>query len=367
MAGAVGVIGADAPRQIILASEALPLRLFGSWSPETGALPAGTGEEALELLGAVDAPAVTLLAQLLGGEHDHLAGLILCNDSAATLRLFYVLRMLSAQRRLSVPVHLLDAPASGESAPGTAAARQGFVAAQYARLVGFLESVTDVRADRRRLQEAAEQEERLGRALQQMRARRRQGSCSGTAAVAAYRAAARQPVEQALAVIEAAGAEETGDDGTLPGMWTYLTGSEDPDGSIISLLEERGALVIGEDHDGGDSSWLGEAAYGAEVEEILWALAGNHARRAPRAARASSHSRAQHLGRELHAASAEQTLSLVRLHDEAPLWDAAAQQEQAAQQGVAWAMVSGIRPGQERPAVEQALAEVRGIREASHV
>lgn len=367
MAGAVGVIGADAPRQIILASEALPLRLFGSWSPETGALPAGTGEEALELLGAVDAPAVTLLAQLLGGEHDHLAGLILCNDSAATLRLFYVLRMLSAQRRLSVPVHLLDAPASGESAPGTAAARQGFVAAQYARLVGFLESVTDVRADRRRLQEAAEQEERLGRALQQMRVRRRQGSCSGTAAVAAYRAAARQPVEQALAVIEAAGAEETGDDGTLPGMWTYLTGSEDPDGSIISLLEERGALVIGEDHDGGDSSWLGEAAYGAEVEEILWALAGNHARRAPRAARASSHSRAQHLGRELHAASAEQTLSLVRLHDEAPLWDAAAQQEQAAQQGVAWAMVSGIRPGQERPAVEQALAEVRGIREASHV
>ncbi|HEY6799106.1 MAG TPA: 2-hydroxyacyl-CoA dehydratase family protein, partial [Agromyces sp.] len=166
----IGVIGADVPRQLVLAAGATPVRIFGSWSQPYSA-------EATDLLGAVDAVAARILDEVLAGLHDDVAGLVVCNDSAADLRIFYVLRILSARGQVPFPVHLLDAPRGG----GTA--RDRFVARQYERLAAFCESLTGTRIDAATLGDAARRERELGRALTELRARRRAGACSGVAAL----------------------------------------------------------------------------------------------------------------------------------------------------------------------------------------
>lgn len=330
----VGVIGADVPRQLVLAAGATPVRIFGSWSQPYSS-------EASELLGAVDAVAPRILDDVLSGAHDDLAGLIVCNDSAADLRIFYVLRILSERGRVPFPVHLLDAPRGG------GAPRDRFIERQYDRLVAFCESLTGDRIDATGLQRAARRERELGRALTALRARRRARECSGAAALAAHLAAATLPPEQSTEITDAAAESRDGEP-------VFLTGSAHPDASVYDVIEAAGLVVVGEDHDTGDAAWIGDAVESGDLDEAIAQLAQRHAARPPLAARSRTRERAAELDRRLAETGASGVLALARDLDDGAVWDLAGQRLVVEHRGLPFAARARIAP-------EAALLEAEAV------
>lgn len=327
----IGVIGDDAPRQLVLACGAIPVRLHGAWNGEVT-------REAAELLGAADAVTVRLLGDLLSGRHDGLAGVVVCNDSMADLRLFYVLRILTDRSRLRFPVHLLDTPR------GDGAHRRRFVARQYARLAEFVSGITGRRADAASLAEAATVESALGQALAQVRGRRRARTLGGTAALEAYRLAAQtEPIQALDGITDLLGAADVPPSSPETGapVPVYVTGSSHPDATVYAALEAAGALVVGEDHDAGDAAWIGETVDVVSLEDACRTLAKRHALRVPSAARSLSAERTRHLLAELGRTGAAGVVALVRDLDDGPVWDLIEQRRALAGTGT-W-LVEAVR------------------------
>ncbi|WP_221583352.1 2-hydroxyacyl-CoA dehydratase family protein [Microbacterium sp. G2-8] len=293
----VGVVGADLPRQVALAAGAVPTRLLGAWEGDTS-------REARELLGAMDVVAVRILDEILAGAHDHLAGLVVCNDSSANLRLFYVLRVLAERGRVRLPVSLFDAPR------GSGSPREHFVARRIARLTEFCEAVTG--SGPSDFAAAAASEDALGGALRGLRARRRSGRVTGAAALDAYRAAATLAPEEAALEVDRV-------DRSAAGIPVVVTGGSHPDSSVYAAIENEGLLVVGDDHDTGDAAWIGPT--GRDAAEI----ARLHAARPPLAQRSRSSERAAALAALVTETKARGVISLARELDDAPAWDLAAQ------------------------------------------
>lgn len=330
----IGVIGADVPRQLILAAGATPVHLSGAWNGKVS-------QEASELLGACDAVAARVLDAVLSGAHDELVGLIVCNDSMAHLRIFYVLRVLAGRCRFPFPVHLLDAPRGGGKH------RNRFVARQYERLTNFAAACTGTPVDTIPLTESATREALLGRTLEHVRTRRRAHTLTGTAALRAYAAATcRAPEEAVIEIEESLGrpaapgtpfpdssspAPPNGLQGTVP---VVMTGSSHPDPTVYETLEQAGFLVVGEDHDTGDSAWIGDYVDSGDVipcqdslRDAFHRLAKQHAQRPPAAARSLSSERTRHLLEVVEQTNAAGVVALVRDLDDGPVWDLPGQRE----------------------------------------
>ncbi|MFD4323283.1 2-hydroxyacyl-CoA dehydratase family protein [Nocardioides sp. NPDC058538] len=345
MTGAVpriGIVGDDVPRQLVLATGAVPQRLLGSWHEPVSA-------ESGELLGTVDAAAGRILDGVLSGRHDDLAGLLVCHDSQANLRIFYVLRILAQRGRLPFPVHLVDAPRLGSPT-----ARR-FVGRQYSRLLEFCERVTGDRADTRSLHHAAERELALGRALEAMRERRRTGGCTGAAALRAYRAAVATPPEDAVGAVTEAQAP------TAPGATpVYVTGSNHPDPGLYDVLERTGdVVVVGEDHDTGDLAWLGVAVEAPTIGEVIDGLAAAHLARPAAATGGLAAARAAYTATCAEQTHARAALALVREHDDAPAWDLPHQRLELRRRGVPLVARTRIRPGDPFAAAQEGIAEIQ--------
>ena len=339
----IGIVGDDVPRQLVLATGAVPQRLLGSWHEPVSA-------ESAELLGTVDAAAGRILDGLLSGRYDDLAGLLVCHDSQADLRIFYVLRILAQRGRLPFPVHLVDAPRLGSPT-----ARR-FVGRQYSRLLEFCEQVTGHRADTRSLRHAAERELALGRALETMRERRRTGGCTGSAALRAYHAAAATPPENAEVVVTEAQTP------TAPGATpVYVTGSNHPDVGVYDALERTGdVVVVGEDHDTGDLAWLGVAVEAPTVGEVIDGLAAAHLARPATATGGLAAARAAYTATCAEQTRARAALALVREHDDAPAWDLPHQRSELRHRGVPLVARTRIRSAEDPlAAAHEAVAEIR--------
>ena len=306
---AIGVIGSDLPRQIVFAAGATPVQIHGSWTGPPSA-------EARTLLGAVDVVAQRILTELLGEQYRRLGGLVICNDTAAHLRLFYVARMLWNTGRLPYPVHLLDAPRR----PGRA--RVQFVANQYAQLFELLTSITGYTPRIDDLNTSAKAEMELGKALEQVREKRRVARCSGAAALEVYLAVGQFSHAEAMAKI--AEVPITDAAAKVP---VFITGSNHPDITVYRQVEDAGITVVGEDHATGDPVWIGDAVVGKDMNEIFWALATRHTTRPPLASRSPSSARATQLVTDVQRTVAMQVLCLVRELDDAPLWDLPAQRQ----------------------------------------
>lgn len=301
----IGVVGADLPRQIVLASGAVPERLFGSWS---GAV----SPRASELLGAVDAVAGRILDSVLAGEHDDLVGLVVCNDSQANLRMFYVLRVLAERGEVAFPVQLLDAPR------GSGAAKESFVVAQYSRLVDFCRRVTGAEIGVGALRRAGRVEQSVADALERMRGRRVEGRCAGSSALDAYRVAASAAPEIAVGAIDRAHTPMG------QGDRVFVTGSGHPDSSVYQEIERTGAIIVAEDHDAGDAGWFAGRVDGESEADILAGLASLHASRPPSAARGATAERVAVLRRRAAETRTDAVIALVRDLDDAPAWELSA-------------------------------------------
>ncbi|MEV4900068.1 2-hydroxyacyl-CoA dehydratase family protein [Citricoccus sp. NPDC055426] len=381
----IGIIGADVPRQLVLAAGATPVRLTGAWSGEVS-------REAGELLGAADVVAARILDSVLSGAHggrdgreakSGLAGLVVCNDSMAHLRVFYVLRVLAGRGRLGFPVHLLDTPRGGGPH------RTRFVARQYERLAGFVSGCTGTRLDSASLAEAAARETLVGQALERVRERRRARTLSGTAALRCYAAAATTTPEEAVDSIEAVLDERRAapDAALADAVPVFMTGSSHPDPTVYAALEQAGILVVGEDHDAGDAAWIGEAVESGEVPPaeaqsdlspsqrrgsghfapeaggglggVFRALAERHALRPPAAARSLADERSRHLLAEVHRTGAAGVVALVRDLDDGPAWDLADHREALAGSGTWLAGVVQIPADGVRDATAELLSSIQ--------
>lgn len=338
----IGIVGDDVPRQLVLATGAVPQRLLGSWHEPVSA-------ESADLLGTVDAAAGRILDGLLSGRRDDLAGLLICHDSQANLRIFYVLRILAQRGRLPFPVHLVDAPRLGSPT-----ARR-FVGRQYSRLLEFCEQVTGHRADTRSLRHAAERELALGRALETMRERRRSGGCTGAAALRAYQAAATTPPENAVTAVTDAQAPTA-----ARATPVYVTGSNHPDAAVYDALERTGdVVVVGEDHDTGDLAWLGVAVEAPTAGEVIDGLAVTHLARPAAATGGLSAARAAYTATCAEQTHARAALALVREHDDAPTWDLPHQRLELRRYGVPLVARPRIQPEDALAAAQEGLAEIQ--------
>ncbi|MEB7448771.1 2-hydroxyacyl-CoA dehydratase family protein [Arthrobacter koreensis] len=338
----IGIIGADAPRQILLAAGATPVRLFGAWSGDIS-------REAAELLGAADAVAARVLDGVLSGLHDDLAGLVVCNDSAANLRVYYVLRLLAERGRIPYPVQLLDTPRGGGPHVNL------FVARQYERLAGFVSACTGQVLDADTLAAAAVREASLGEALGRVRERRVSGALSGSSALRCYAAATQMAPEQALAAIDAV--QQNDAPGTL--LPVFLTGSSHPDTTVYEALEQSGIVVAGEDHDAGDAAWIGQTVDAASSGEAFRALAELHAQRPPSASRSLTSERTEHLLTEVRRTGAAGVVALVRELDDGPVWDLPGQREALAAGGTWLAGVVRVPPDGAAAAAAELIASVQ--------
>lgn len=339
----IGIIGADAPRQILLAAGSTPVRLFGSWAGDVS-------QEAAELLGAADVVAARVLDGVLAGVHDNLAGLVVCNDSAANLRVYYVLRLLAERGRIPYPVHLLDTPRGGGPHVNL------FVARQYERLAAFVSGRTGQPVDAETLSDAAARETRLAEALGRVRDLRVSGALPGSAALRCYAAAAQLAPEQALTAIEAICGEEV-PAGTV--LRVFMTGSSHPDTTVYEALELAGIGIVSEDHDAGDAAWIGQTVDAASPDEAFSALAELHAQRPPSAPRSLTSERTEHLLAEVRRTGAAGVVALVRDLDDGPVWDLPGQREALAGRGTWLAGVVRVPADGAAAAAAELIASVQ--------
>lgn len=303
---AIGIVGNDVPRQMLWAAGLTPRRLTGSWH--------GTASpEARELLGAVDEPVARILTDLLATDAPALDALVVCNDSQSHLRLFYVLRMLTA--RGLPPVHLLDLPRED------GAATRRFARAQLERLARFCTELSGVVPDGDAWRAAAERERAVGDAAAALRRRRRAvpAEVSGTTALAALLAAASVSADEAVAVLDRAT-----DDVDPTATRVFVAGSDHPDPSVYAALEGEGIVVVGESHDTGDLAWFGAAVDAPDADTVLDGLVAAHFERSVGSAVSTIADAAEVTATGAADARADAVLALVRSGDDAPLWDLAA-------------------------------------------
>ncbi|MFF2824185.1 2-hydroxyacyl-CoA dehydratase [Arthrobacter koreensis] len=339
----IGIIGADAPRQILLSAGATPVRLFGAWFGDIS-------REAAELLGAADAVAARVLDGVLSGMHDGLAALVVCNDSAANLRVYYVLRLLAERGRIPYPVQLLDTPRGGGPHVNL------FVARQYERLAGFVSACTGQVLDADALAAAAAREKSLAAEIGRVRDLRGSGALSGSSALRCYAAAAQLAPEQALTAIDAICGVEVPPETMLR---VFMTGSSHPDTTVYEALEQAGIAIVGEDHDAGDAAWIGQTVDAASPGEAFRALAELHAQRPPSASRSLTSERTEHLLAEVRRTRAAGVVALVRDLDDGPVWDLPGQREALAASGTWLAGVVRVPADGAAAATAELIASVQ--------
>jgi benzoyl-CoA reductase/2-hydroxyglutaryl-CoA dehydratase subunit BcrC/BadD/HgdB len=322
----VGIVGNDVPRQLVLASGGLPRRITGSW---TGAIDA----DAQDLLGAADAVVARMLTELRSG-HVECDALIVCADTQAHVRLFYVLRSIASE----LPLHLLDLPRAE-----SAAARR-FARSQLERLAAFLTRIGGETIDGAALAAAGPAERDLGEALARLRVRRgaTPPECEGSAALDAWLEAGRIDPEEAIARVD-----EARVDVPLTAARVHITGSNHPDPALYRILEEQGCVVVGEDHDTGEGAWLGVAVDATSLDEAIERLVDLHFGRVGGSATASSADRARLTHEAALRSRADVVAGVIRDLDEAPAWDLSDQAAALAGIRVPFVMQTRLRPGDE--------------------
>ena len=307
----VDYVGADVPRELIEAAGLVPRRLRAT------APPSGLAEE---ILGpGVDPAARRILAALLDPTLEHAELLVLCHDSDSTVRLYTSLRALVRERYgPALPelyfLDLLHLP-TGTTAHYNVQRMRELLAALEHR-AGRTVAADD-------LERAIAETNESRRLLLRLQALRRAspprlGGADALAIVGAWSALPTRRFNGLLrALLEDAPAFEA-----RPGMRVYLTGSGHHSPELYRAIEERGAVVVGEDHD-----W-GEALADGLVDETgppLEALTARYHLGSALGRRHSADERAAFAAAEAEAARADVVLAWIRAGDDALAWDVPAQ------------------------------------------
>jgi benzoyl-CoA reductase/2-hydroxyglutaryl-CoA dehydratase subunit BcrC/BadD/HgdB len=283
--GVVGYIGADVPREVIVAAGLHPLRLRGSVPTTNGAgegFPKGSVpgiKRADEILGpGVAAPARAVLAGLLEG-CPRVDFVLLCHDSDSTVRLFTALRALARTEPLPELwfLDLLHLP--NETSGAYNGDRVGEFLDVLGRWSGRPVAVDDIETATRALDETR-------RRLEELADLRRASppQLRGSDALAVAGATESLPAAEANRLLKDLLAEAR-DPLSEPARRVYVTGSE-PTITLYRALEGQGLHLVGE----------GPAGHGGP------------------------NARAAFVAREAAAAGADLVLAWIRRGDDALAW-----------------------------------------------
>jgi benzoyl-CoA reductase/2-hydroxyglutaryl-CoA dehydratase subunit BcrC/BadD/HgdB len=291
-------VGADIPRELIAAAGFTPVRLATDAAPKTEGLAGQTPRTS------------GLVAQVRNGAF---AGVAIGHGCVEDAQLFSVLRELSrVGGGAETPVAHLDILHGAEPA---------IRAYNRARLAGFkawLETLGGqvVTADALRAEIVARNAQR--RRLAEVLALRAETAprLSGVQALDLIRHVSQAPREDGDRAIEAARAEAR----PLPGRRVLVTGSPHETSAVYAAIEAAGCVIVGEDHDWGESSAIALLDEGLDPFD---ALAARWETAPPSAPTGSSQARAQALMARASALDVDAVLHVRLPGDEASPWDVA--------------------------------------------
>ncbi len=228
-------VGFDAPSELIAAAGFTPVRLSGALAGDLDdTLPANLSPRSK-----------TLLSQLLD-ENAGFAGVAIAHGCAEDVQLFGVLRELDRTGRgVKFPACFIDLL----HGPGPAVATYNLARLKAFRL--WLETLVGRSVDEALLAKAIAQSNRQRRALGDLFGRRRTTppTLSGANAVDLVAKLDAAPYDMRDSVIAVA---QTTVQAPLPGARVLLTGSPHEGRALYDLIEGAGAVIVGEDHSGGD-------------------------------------------------------------------------------------------------------------------
>ncbi len=312
-----GYVGADVPVELISAAGLFPLRLHGT-GPRS--------DLAERILGpGVDPAARLILADLLDRGRQPLDVLLLCHDSDSTVRLYTSLRVLDGGIVLPETyfLDLLHLPT--ESTARYNLTRLADLRAALERWAGRSISESDLRT-------AIAEANETRRLIARLQAFRRvvPPLLGGAEALAAIGAATSLPPREVNPLL-AALVDDLRGAPPRPGKRVYLTGSGHGSPEVYLAIEERGGVVVGEDHDWGEA--LADGLVDEEAEPLP-ALARRYQTGSALGRRHGSNERAAFTAREAEAAGAEVVLAWIRSGDDAHAWDVPEQRRLLTERGL---------------------------------
>lgn len=317
----IAYVGRDVPREVLLAARRRPVRLRGR--------PGDTCVADRYCGASIDPVARTQLSRILGGELAGTDGLVVSADCEGSVRLFLYLR----------EIHRLD--------PTPGVPRFTFVdvvhlphrtsllytRTRLAEFVAQLREWTGQPLDDEALRHAitlGNRARRAGRGLQELRTRPGGPLLTGTQSLhltaLGLSSTPDHFVATARTIVDDAAQLRPRD-----GVRVFLTGSSHDTDAAYRGIEERGAVVVGEDHDWGALAWSDDVV---DTADPLTALAQAYSRNAPTAAGFGIRERAEHTVRAAIAARAQLVVAWLRRGDEAPAWDVPSQRAGLARHGI---------------------------------
>jgi benzoyl-CoA reductase/2-hydroxyglutaryl-CoA dehydratase subunit BcrC/BadD/HgdB len=340
--GVVACAGSDVPAELLAAAG-----LFAVWVTGDPSCPR---DEADRYLGpSTDERSRSQLSRVLAGDFGYADQLLVCHDCEGSRRLF---AGLSELRRLGLtaelpPAHLFDLlhlpyRSSQRYNQGRLAALRTLVG----EWSGHAPSDDDVRA----AVAAANERRRLIAKVNELRAAD-PPRLNGRQALQAIGAGCFLNVgEHACLLGELLDAA----DGlpTHAGMRVFVTGSDHDHDGLYALIEEHGAVVVGEDHPWGMPA--GEGAI-AETTDPLDGIAAHYQFQVVAAAKRAIAERAAATVTRATACRAQAVIGFGRRGDDAPAWDYPAQRQALAGHGIPTVFVGDV-PYTAEPSPECAAA-----------
>ncbi len=309
----IGILGHDAPRELVVALEMLPIRIAPLRLTRTGEPPPAAAPKSLTDELSPDTGLV--LAAMLEGRLDWMDGLVICRDSETHSKLFAVLRELAriGAMKDSPPIVFYDRILSESNA-----------AARYNRLrinelANTLSSWAGRELTRDGIAEAVSEANSTVNALRELAAARRAvPSLRGSDMLSISGAALTLPghiMTEVLAYLA------TGYDGhqapSTPGTRVFITGSPQDDPWTYQALESAGFDIVGEDHDWGEGGW----SLITETPDPMDGILDGHRTTQPRAARTGVKERCYNTARMAAEARADLVIQIFFYHDQASGWE----------------------------------------------
>ncbi len=311
----IGILGHDAPRELVVALEMLPIRVAPLRLTRTGEPPPSAAPKSLT--NELSPDAGLILAAMLEGRLDWMDGLVIGRDSEIYAKLFAVLRELAriGGLRNSPPIVFYDRILSTSNA-----------AARYNRLridelANTLSSWAGRELTKDGIADAVSETNSAVTTLRELAAARRAEvpMLRGSDVLSVAGAALTLPGD---ALTEALAHLATGHDGpgtpSTPGRArVFITGSPQDDLWTYQTLESAGFNIVGEDHDWGEGGWNLIKETPDPVDGIL----DRHRTIQPRAARTGVRERCHNTARMAIEARADLVIQIIFCHDEASGWE----------------------------------------------
>jgi benzoyl-CoA reductase/2-hydroxyglutaryl-CoA dehydratase subunit BcrC/BadD/HgdB len=332
--GAVGVIGDGVPSELVLATGLRPTRLHCREG-----YPSGAGE----YMGRGTEPWIrSLFGRLIDGDFRGLRFLVIANNGEASRRLFHYLGELKAREAALPEVHFFDVQPQGRPSS------QAYSRAEIHRLAEVLGNWAGQPFSAEALRSAVTKQNTVRSLLRRLMEFRRgeQVFVTGLEALCLLDAENYMYPEDQAALFRAT-LDEVSTRQPIAGTQVFVTGSPLEHGWAYRMIEDAGGVVVGEDHEWGETQlWR----HIIDDDDPLEALVAAYS--VPLTASMSGLD--DRVARTCEAAvqsSAKAALCLILEGDPTPAWDYPSQAAALSTVGIPTRLIDQLTPDTAAPAV----------------